>query len=68
MERMLIEDVNTAVGDMVELVKVYRTKGRISQVVCSTMFRRRMEETEAVIDRAMSDLKVSFFNVRNATL
>lgn len=59
MERMLIEDVQTAVGNMVELIKIYRSKGRLSQVIVSTMFRRRMEETEAVIDRAISDLKVS---------
>lgn len=60
MERMLIEDVQTAVADMVELIKTYRSKGRLSQVIVSTMFRRRMEETEAVIDRAISDLKVRF--------
>eukprot|EP00904_Undaria_pinnatifida_P006288 jgi/Undpi1/278/HiC_scaffold_1.g00274.m1 len=58
MERMLIKDVQTAVGDMVELIKTYRSKRKISQVIVSTMFRRRMEEAEAVIDRAISDLKL----------
>lgn len=67
MERMLIEDVQTAIGDMVELIKMYRSKGRLSQVIVSTMFRRRMEETEAVIDRAISDLKVRFSTCCNAT-
>lgn len=61
MERMLIEDVQTAVGDMVELIKTYRSKNRLSQVIVSTMFKRRLAETEAVIDRAIIDLKVSSF-------
>lgn len=56
---MLIEDVQSAVGDMVELIKTYRSKRRISKVIVSTMFKRRMEETGAVIDRAIADLKVS---------
>lgn len=61
MERMLVEDVRTAVRDMVELIKTYRSKKRLSQVIISTMFRRRMAETDAVIDRAIADLKVSAF-------
>ena len=59
MERMLIEDVHAAVEDMVGLIRTYRSKRRISKVIVSTMFKRRMEETEATIDRAISDLKVS---------
>lgn len=66
-ERLLIEDVQTAVRDMVELIKTYRSKRRISQVIVSTMFKRRMDEMEAVIDRAISDLNVSLFRCRNAT-
>lgn len=61
MGRMLIDDVQTAVGDMVELIKTYRSKRKLSQVIVSTMFKRRLAETEAVIDRAISDLKVSLF-------
>lgn len=57
---MLIEDVQTAVGDMVALIKTYRSKKRLSQVMVSTMFKRRIAETEAVIDQAILDLKVSF--------
>lgn len=67
MERMLIKDVQTAVGDMVELIKTYRSKRKISQVIVSTMFRRRMEEAEAVIDRAISDLKVMILALCNAS-
>lgn len=65
MEGMLIEEVHAAVQDMVELIKTYRSKRRISKVIVSTMFKRRMEETEATIDRAISDLKVSSFTCSN---
>ena len=67
MERMLIEDVQAAVGGMVELIKTYRSRRRITQVIFSAMFRQRMKEAEAAIDRAISDLKVSFNTRRNDT-
>lgn len=54
MERIRIEDVQTAVGDMVDLIKTYRSKRRLSQVIAPTIM-------EPIIDRAISDLKVSYF-------
>ena len=47
-----------AVGDLVEIIQAYQSKGTISQVVMSTFFKRRQEEAEAVIDAAISRLHV----------
>lgn len=47
-----------AVGDLVELIKVYQSKGRISQVMMSTLFKRRQEEAGVVINAAVSRLHV----------
>lgn len=58
-DRFLIEDVRDAVADLVELIKTYRSKNRMSQVIMSTLFKRRQEEADAVIDRAVSHLHVS---------
>lgn len=60
MKRTLIENVQDAIADMVALIKTYRSMKRITQVVVSTLFKRRMEETEAVIDQTFADLMVSF--------
>ena len=57
--RVLIEDVRDAVGDLVDVIKTYRSKGRIARVMVSTLFRRRQEEAEAVIEAAISRLHVS---------
>ena len=56
---VLIEDVRDAVGDLVEIIKTYQSKGRLSQVLMSTLFKRRQEEMEAVIEAAISRLNVS---------
>ena len=39
-------------------MKAYRSKGKLAQVVTSTLFRRRQEEAEAVIEAAISRLHV----------
>lgn len=57
---MLIEDVGDAVGDLVEIMKTYKSKGKLSQIVTSTLFKRRQDEAEAVVDAAVSRLQVSF--------
>lgn len=56
---MFIEDVRDAVGDLVEIIQTYQSKGRISQVMTSTLFKRRQEEAEAIIDAAVCRLQVS---------
>lgn len=58
-ERFLIGDVHDAVADLVELIKTYRSKNKMARVIMSTLFKRRQEEADAVIDRAISHLQVS---------
>ena len=55
----MIEDVHDAIFDLVELIKTYRSKNRLSQVLMSTLFRRRQDEMGAVVDRAILHLQVS---------
>lgn len=59
-ERVLIEDVHDAIADLVEIIKTYKSKNRITQVVMSTLFKRRLEEAEAVINTAIVRLHVRF--------
>lgn len=42
-----------------ELIKTYQSKNALSKVLMSTLFKRRQEEADAVIDRAISRLHVS---------
>lgn len=53
-----MEDVRDAVSDLVDIIKTYQSKGRLSQVVMSTLFKRRQDEAEGVIDAAISRLHV----------
>ena len=61
MKRMLMKKVEDAIADMVGLIKTYRSKKRrMTQFVVSTLFKRRMAETEVVISLTFTDLMVSF--------
>ncbi|CAM9324195.1 unnamed protein product [Ectocarpus sp. 4 AP-2014] len=51
--RALMEDVHDAVYDLVELVKTYQSKNRLSKVLMSTLFQRRQDELDALVDRAI---------------
>lgn len=57
--RVLIEDVNDAIFDLVELIKTYQSKKKLSKVLMSTLFKRRQDELDAVVDRAIVRLQVS---------
>lgn len=57
-ECVAIEEVRDAIGNLVGLIKAYQSKNKVAQVMMSTLFKRRQEEAEAVIDRAMSRLQV----------
>ncbi|CAM9304267.1 unnamed protein product, partial [Ectocarpus sp. 8 AP-2014] len=52
-ERVLVEEVHDAVSDLVELVKSYQNKSKLGKVLTSTLFKRRQDELNAVIDRAI---------------
>lgn len=62
--RHLIEDVGDAVAALVEIIKTYQSKGKLSQVLMSTLFKRRKSEAEAAMDEAIRRLQVR----RNSTL
>lgn len=48
-----------AISDVVQLVKTYQSKNRLSKLLMSTLFKRRQEELDAVVDRAIARLQVS---------
>ncbi|CAM9906886.1 unnamed protein product [Ectocarpus fasciculatus] len=50
---VLMEEVHDAVSDLVELIKTYQTKSKLGKVLTSTLFKRRQDELNAVIDRAI---------------
>ncbi|CAM9121323.1 unnamed protein product, partial [Ectocarpus sp. 13 AM-2016] len=52
-ERVLVEEVHDAVSDLVELIKTYQNKSKLAQVLTSTLFKRRQDELNAVLDRAI---------------
>ncbi|CAM9894223.1 unnamed protein product [Ectocarpus fasciculatus] len=56
--RILIEDVHDAVFDLAELIKTFRSKNKVSKVLMSTLFKRRQDELDAVVDRAILRLQL----------
>ncbi|CBN75056.1 Transmembrane receptor kinase [Ectocarpus siliculosus] len=56
--RMLIDDVHEAIFDLVELIKTYQSKNKLSKVLMSTLFKRRQDELDAVVDRAIVRLQL----------
>lgn len=57
--RGLIEEVHAAVGDLVQLIKAYQSKNKLSKVLLSTVFKRRQAELDAVVHQAIGYLQVS---------
>ncbi|CBJ30083.1 putative CTR1-like protein kinase/ leucine rich repeat-containing protein [Ectocarpus siliculosus] len=55
-ERALLEEVHDAVSDLVDLIKTYQNKNKLSKVLMSTLFKRRQEELDAVVDKAILHL------------
>ena len=51
--------MHEAIFDLVELIKTYGSKNRLSKVLMSTLFKRRQAELEAAIDRAAARMQVS---------
>ncbi|CAM9206277.1 unnamed protein product [Ectocarpus sp. 12 AP-2014] len=56
--RVLIEDVHDAIFDLVELIKTFQSKNKLSKLFLSTLFKRRQEELDAVVDRAIMRLQL----------
>ena len=55
----MIEEVHEAISDLVQLIKTYQSKNKLSRLFMSTLFKRRQEELDAVVDRAIMRLQVS---------
>lgn len=58
-ERVVIEDVHDAIVDLMELIKTFRSKNKLSRLFLSTIFKRRQAELDAVMNQAVSRLQVS---------
>lgn len=58
-QRELIEEVRFQVGNLVDLIKTYQSRNKLSKVLLATSFKRRQEDLEAAIDRALDRLQVS---------
>lgn len=56
--RVLVEDVHDAIFDMVELIRTFQSKHKLSRLFLSTLFKRRQDELDAVVDRAIMRLQV----------
>ncbi|CAM9095208.1 unnamed protein product [Ectocarpus sp. 6 AP-2014] len=52
-ERVLMEEVHDAVSDLNDLIKTYQNKSKLAQLLTSTLFKRRQDELNAVMDRAI---------------
>ena len=61
----MIEDVHDAIFDLVELIKTYQSKNKLSKVLISTLFRRRQDEMGEAVERAILNLQVSAVTALN---
>ena len=59
MEDYISSQVHDAILDLVELIKTFQSKNKLSKLFLSTLFKRRQEELDAVVDRAIMRLQVS---------
>lgn len=64
-QRDLIEEVHYAVEDLVELIMTYQSKNKLSKVLMSTSFKRRQDDLQVAIDRALGRLQVSSSSIAN---
>ncbi|CAN0514181.1 unnamed protein product [Ectocarpus sp. 12 AP-2014] len=54
-----MEEVHDPVFDLVELIKTFQNKSKLGKVLTSTLFKRRQDKLNAVIDRAIWGLHAS---------
>ncbi|CAM9974678.1 unnamed protein product, partial [Scytosiphon promiscuus] len=55
---VLIEDVHFAISDLVELLKTYESKNKLSKLLTSTQFKRRQSELDAAVNQAITRLQL----------
>ena len=58
----LIEGVREAVARLVGIIQTYQSKNRLAKVLTSTLLKRRLEEADRAIDRAIN--RYSILQVR----
>lgn len=56
--RVLLDEVKHAVDTLLQVIQTYSSKNKIAQVLTSSMFKKRQEEAEHVINAAISRLQV----------
>ncbi|CAM9886512.1 unnamed protein product, partial [Scytosiphon promiscuus] len=56
--RVLIEEVHEAIVDLVDLIRTFQSKNKLSKAFMSTLFKRRQDELDAVVDRAILRLQL----------
>ncbi|CAM9992093.1 unnamed protein product [Scytosiphon promiscuus] len=56
--RVLIEEVYAAIVDLTDLIRTFQSKNKLSKAFMSTLFKRRLEELDAVVDRAILRLQL----------
>lgn len=56
----MFDDVRDAIVDLVDLIKTYQSRNRLSKVLTSSVFKRREEEANLAIDRAILRSNVSY--------
>lgn len=56
----MFDDVRDAIVDLVDLIKTYQSRNRLSKVLTSSVLKRREEEANLAIDRAILRSNVSY--------
>lgn len=59
-ERILLEDVQESIEDMLQIMRSYKSKNTVSKVFVSTLCKRRQDEAEAAINSAVQRLQVKY--------
>lgn len=57
-ERILLEDVQDSIVDMVQIMQSYKSKNMVSKVFVSSLCKKRQEEAESNINAAVQRLQV----------
>lgn len=64
-ERILLEDVQASIENMVEIMQSYRNRGALSKICTSALCKRRQDEAEMAIKSAAQYLEVSGLHSRS---
>lgn len=54
----MLEDVHDSINSLVGIMQTFKAKGKMSKLFVSSLFKRRQEEAEGVINHAILSLQV----------